>query len=103
MLREHTPRDAKEHQGCSQAFERERDYPGSGDPQTKADHKRCDDWVSALSADSLLSTRGSFQTRLSSRSGGASQEPQNSGSAYRHAPGQLAFQSRFLSGTPEST
>jgi len=40
MLREQPPRDAKQHQGCTQAFEREGDYPGSGEPQAKADHER---------------------------------------------------------------
>ena len=43
MLGEQRPRDAKEHQGCSQAFERERDYAGGGDPQAEADHERCPD------------------------------------------------------------
>jgi hypothetical protein len=41
ILREQPPRDAKEHQGRAQAFERKGDYSGGGDPQAKADHERC--------------------------------------------------------------
>jgi hypothetical protein len=40
ILREQPHRDAKEHQRCSEAFERERHDPGGGDPQSKGYHYR---------------------------------------------------------------
>jgi hypothetical protein len=44
--------DTKEHQGRAQALERQRNDPGSDDPQAEADHERAPTW----DADSLVSS-----------------------------------------------